>query len=133
LAHAKMESNMGILELMERLGTEEKCRTILEGIAGRFPKRFISKLKQVFSVKPKSGMTRRSDALLDYTTFGELSVIITSNWDLFTTILKNQRAVTRVLNNLNLLRGPVAHCCPISQDEIERLRLSVKSWFRMIG
>ncbi len=81
----------------------------------------------------ESGITQRSDALLDYTNFGELSVIITSNWDLFKTIFTNQRAVTRVMSNLNLLRRPIAHCCPISQDEIERLRLSVKDWFRMIG
>ena len=81
----------------------------------------------------ESDTTQRSDALLDYTNFGELSVIITSNWDLFKTIFTNQRAVTHVMSNLNLLRGPIAHCCPISQDEIERLRLSVKDWFRMIG
>src|SRR6266700_1883131 len=55
----------------------------------------------------ESGMTQRSDALLDYTNFGELSVIITSNWDLFKTVLTNQRAVTRVMSNLNLLRGPI--------------------------
>jgi hypothetical protein len=76
---------------------------------------------------------RSAEALLDYTNFGELSVIITSNWDLFKTVLTNQRAVTRVMSSLNLLRGPIAHCCPVSEDEIERLRLSVKDWFRMIG
>ena len=78
-------------------------------------------------------MTQRSDALLDYTNFGELSVIITSNWDLFSTVLTNQRAVTRVMSSLNLLRGSIAHCCPISEDEVERLRLSVKDWFRLMG
>ena len=81
----------------------------------------------------ESGITQRSDALLDYTTFGELSVIITSNWDLFKTVLTNQRAVTRVMSSLNILRGPIAHCCPMSEDEIGRLKLSVKDWFRMIG
>ena len=81
----------------------------------------------------ESGMTQRSDRLIDYTNFGELSVIITSNWDLFKPVLTNPRAVTRVMNNLNLLRGPIAHCCPISEDEIERLRLSVKDWFRTMG
>jgi hypothetical protein len=81
----------------------------------------------------ESGMTQRSDRPIDYTNFGELSVIITSNWDLFKPVLTDPRAVTRVMNNLNLLRGPIAHCCPISEDEIERLRLSVKDWFRTMG
>lgn len=80
-----------------------------------------------------SGMTRRSDESIDYTNFGELTVIITSNWDLFGTIFSSQRAVERVMNNLNLLRGPIAHCCPITDDEITRLELSVRDWFRMIG
>ncbi len=80
-----------------------------------------------------SGMTRRSDASIDYTNFGELTVIISSNWDLFGTILRSLRAVERVMSNLNLLRGPIAHCCPISEDEVTRLELSVKDWFRMIG
>lgn len=80
-----------------------------------------------------SGMTRRSDDLIDYTNFGELTVIITSNWDLFGTIFSSQRAVERVMSNLNILRGPIAHCCPISEDEVTRLELSVRDWFRMIG
>ena len=80
-----------------------------------------------------NGITQRSDRSIDYTTFGELSVIITSNWVLFATIFKSQRAVERVMASLNLLRGPIAHCCPLSEDEIDRLRLAVKDWFRMIG
>lgn len=101
--------------------------------SGKIPSEIHKEVATRVQREAESGMTQRSDALLDYTNFGELSVIITSNWDLFKTVLSNQRAVTRVLNNLNLLRGPIAHCCPISQDEIERLRLSVKDWFRMIG
>ncbi len=34
MARAKMESNMDMMELMERFGTEEKCRVILGGHAG---------------------------------------------------------------------------------------------------
>ncbi len=80
-----------------------------------------------------NGVTPRSDNLIDYTTFGQLSVIITSNWDLFEPTLKSKRGVERVMANLNLLRGTIAHCCPMQEDEVERLRLAVKDWFRMIG
>ena len=101
--------------------------------SGKIPAEIHKEVSTRVQREAESGITQRSDALLDYTNFGELSVLITSNWDLFKTILTNQRAVTRVMSNLNLLRGPIAHCCPISQDEIDRLRLSVKDWFRMIG
>jgi len=80
-----------------------------------------------------NGVSPRSDNMIDYTTFGQLSVIITSNWDLFEPTLKSKRGVERVMANLNLLRGPTAHCCPMQEDEIDRLRLAVKDWFRMIG
>lgn len=80
-----------------------------------------------------NGITQRSEKMIDYTTFGQLSVVITSNWVLFEPILKNRRGVERVMSNLNLLRGPIAHCCPMQDDEVDRLRLAVKDWFRMIG
>ena len=80
-----------------------------------------------------NGVTPRSDNMIDYTTFGQLSGIITSNWDLFEPTLKSKRGVERVMANLNLIRGPIAHCCPMQEDEVDRLRLAVKDWFRMIG
>jgi len=80
-----------------------------------------------------SGVSQRSENEIDYTTFGQLSQIITGNWDLFETILSSQSAVRRVMNNLNLLRGPIAHCCPMQDDEVDRLRLAVKDWFRIMS
>jgi hypothetical protein len=79
-----------------------------------------------------SGVTSRSDEEIDFTTFGELEVLITKNWDLFNVLFDSQRAVQRVMNSLNLLRGPIAHCCPYSQDEKERLKLTVRDWIRML-
>ncbi len=79
-----------------------------------------------------SGMTPRSDEMLDFTTFGELNQIIERNWDLFGSILSSVKAVKRVMSNLNTLRGPVAHCSPLAEDEVVRLRLSVRDWFRLM-
>lgn len=100
---------------------------------GKIPMNVVSGVKERQQRELDSGMTRRSDAPIDYTTFGELSVIITSNWTLFSTIFKSPKAVERIMSNLNMLRGPIAHCCPISEDEALRLRLTVKDWFRLIG
>ncbi len=75
------------------------------------------------------GVTPRSDKLIDYTTFGELSLLITDNWDLFETVFTSKKAVSRISAELNLLRGPIAHCNPTDELEKERLALAVKSWF----
>lgn len=80
-----------------------------------------------------NGLTPRSDKLLDYTTFGQLSALITENWDLFVTVFQSQGAVSRVSSQLNLLRGPIAHCNPTDDLEKERLNLAVRTWFRIMS
>jgi len=79
-----------------------------------------------------SGTTRRSDQPLDYTSFGELSEIIKSNWDVFGSVFSSRKAVERVMGNLNTIRAPIAHCSPLAKDEIIRLQLSVHDWFRLM-
>lgn len=77
------------------------------------------------------GLTPRSDEYLDYSTFGELSQIIKHNWTHFGQTFSSQKAVERVMSLLNNIRGPIAHCSPLAEDEIARLRLAVKDWFRI--
>jgi Swt1-like HEPN len=78
-----------------------------------------------------SGVTPRSEDLIDYTNFGELGKIIGTNWDLFDQTFTSKKAVGNVMRDLNTLRGPIAHCSPLAEDEVVRLRLSVKAWYRI--
>jgi hypothetical protein len=80
----------------------------------------------------EAGFTPRSDNELDYVTFGHLGDIIRHNWLLFGGILSNQKAMGRVMYSLNNLRGPIAHCGLLAEDEVDRLRLTVKDWFRLL-
>jgi len=79
-----------------------------------------------------AGVTRRSLDELDYTTFGELSVIIASNWDIFGALFNSRKAVEKVMASLNALRNPIAHCSPLAEDEELRLQLTVRDWFRLM-
>ncbi len=79
-----------------------------------------------------SGVSRRSEEELDYTTFGELGTIITANWDSFGSIFSSKKAVEKVVGSLNSLRNPIAHCCPLAEDEELRLRLALRDWFRLM-
>lgn len=80
-----------------------------------------------------SGITPRSERLIDYTTFGELSQLITDNWELFLPVFQSKTAVSNVSNQLNLLRGPIAHCNPTDELEQERLNLAVRTWFTIMS
>lgn len=79
----------------------------------------------------EAAVTPRSDLPIDFTTFGELGQLINANWDLFGETFSNQKAVEQVMAHLNTLRGPIAHCSPLAEDEIVRLRLSVRDWYRL--
>jgi len=79
------------------------------------------------------GVTPRSPDLIDYTTFGELSNLIDANWSDFGDILNSRKGVSRVLGRLNLLRGPIAHCSELSEDEVLRLQISLRDWFRLMA
>lgn len=80
----------------------------------------------------EAGVSSRSENELDYISFGQLGDIIRANWDLFGGILSNQKALGRVMFLLNTLRGPIAHCGILAEDEIDRLKLAVKDWFRLL-
>jgi hypothetical protein len=101
--------------------------------SGKVPPNIVKEVADRTQREIDNGFTERSENQIDYTTFGELSVIITTNWDLFGAIFTSRRAVEKIMSNLNTLRGPIAHCCAMAEDEVMRLQLTVKDWFRIIG
>jgi len=100
------------------------------------PNRVLPKIKGDCEARLKreqdTGVTLRSENPLDFSTFGELGQIITTNWDVFGALFKSETAVSRIMANLNTLRGPIAHCTLLAEDEVVRLRLSVRDWFRQM-
>lgn len=101
--------------------------------ADKVPEDIQKKAKNNREKEIKSAVTPRSDELIDYTTFGELANIINSNKGAFGDQFNSFEAVERVLAQLNLLRGPIAHCKPLAEDEVIRLHLTLRSWFRALG
>lgn len=67
------------------------------------------------------------------TTFGQLGQIIVQNWDsVFEKQFKSRNAVGNVMAGLNRIRGPIAHCSPMSEREVRRLALTVEDWFSIL-
>ncbi|HUF32415.1 MAG TPA: Swt1 family HEPN domain-containing protein [Acidimicrobiales bacterium] len=99
---------------------------------GRIPPNIKSEAEARHQREVDTGMTPRSVDLIDYTTFGELGEIIKTNWDLFGALFSSKKAVEKVISSLNSLRGPIAHCSGLAEDEVVRLRLTVRDWFRLM-
>lgn len=81
----------------------------------------------------ESGITLRSNELIDYSTFGQLADIIDNNWDAFDDLFNDRVAVKKILGVLNTLRNPLAHCTFMAEDEVNRLHLSLRDWFRQMS
>ena len=79
-----------------------------------------------------SGFTVRSMNDIDYTTFGELGEIVRTNWESFDSIFSSQSAFNKIMTSLNTLRSPIAHCSPLADDEVVRLHLTLRDWFRLM-
>ncbi len=80
----------------------------------------------------QAAVTVRSEDDIDYTTFGQLGDVIRANWSDLAGMLSNQSAVSRVMAALNMLRGTIAHCGILAEDEVDRLKLAIRDWFRVL-
>lgn len=100
--------------------------------SGRIPPNIHAEVAKRIQREVDSGITVRSNEAIDYSTFGELGEIIKNNWDVFGSLFDSVRAVEKVLSNLNMLRGPIAHCSLLAADEVLRLELSLRDWFRLL-
>ncbi|MDO9223246.1 MAG: Swt1 family HEPN domain-containing protein [Caulobacter sp.] len=77
------------------------------------------------------GVTPRSDDPILYITFGELMGIMSANWDQFAGLFPSSKGLENVMGRLNTLRGPIMHCGDLAEDEVLRLKLSVRDWFKL--
>ena len=101
-------------------------------VGPRVPQPVKANAEKLMKKEVDSGTTRRSEEPLDFCTFGELSELIKTNWDLFGGMFSSVTAVQKVMARLNSLRGPIAHCSLLAEDEVVRLRLTVRDWFRLM-
>jgi hypothetical protein len=87
-----------------------------------------------FDREAAEGLPPRSDRLIDYTTFGELGEIVRDNWEVFSGMFSNatRNRVLRVINRLNLVRGPIAHCNFLPEEEAIRLKLAIRDWYKLM-
>ena len=99
----------------------------------KIPDQLVQSAKKNRGNEEKSGVTPRSEGWLNYLTFGELSEVIKHNWKgCFEQMFSDLNAVQRIMSDLNRLRGPIAHCCLLPEDEIGRLELAVKDLMRQM-
>ncbi len=78
------------------------------------------------------GISLRSKRDIDFTTFGQLTEIIKTNADVVGARFTSISGLQRILGVLNNLRGPIAHSTVLAPDEVARLYVAVRDFFRLI-
>ncbi|QXV64994.1 hypothetical protein INP83_18210 [Mucilaginibacter sp. 21P] len=79
----------------------------------------------------ETAMAIRSDDPLSYTNFGELIDIITYNWEDFSDTIRSKKSMESVVSQFSKIRNVIAHSCELEEDDIIRLKLLIKDWFRI--
>ena len=78
------------------------------------------------------GITLRSRRPIDFTTFGQLADIVSENKEAMTSQFLSVSGLQRILAVINNLRGPIAHNTVLGPDEVARLYVAVRDFFRLI-
>lgn len=81
----------------------------------------------------ETAMAIRSDSPLDYANFGELIDIISANWDDFSDTIRSKKAMESVISQFSKIRNVIAHSGELEEDDIFRLKLLIKDWFRILS
>lgn len=97
----------------------------------KVPESLRAEVKKRQEREKDSPMSIRSDDPLIYTTFGELATIFHANWADFSDTIRSEKAMDRVLSQLNQVRGVIAHSAELNDDEIKRFELLIKDWLRI--
>lgn len=69
-----------------------------------------------------------------YTDIGDLTSIISKNWDDFKNVIKKEQSwIKHKIEEIEFSRNVIAHNNPLSNDDIQRLEVDFKDWFKQIG
>lgn len=75
----------------------------------------------------------RSAGPLYYVDFGDLSSIITNNWNDFSDLLPSQAWVQARIDEAERSRNVIAHTNVLPEEEAARLKQHLRDWVRQVG
>jgi hypothetical protein len=77
--------------------------------------------------------TPRGDQPINYTEFGDLTAIISQNWEQFEAHLRNQDWVRQILATLERSRNVIMHSGELANADLERIGTVIRDWVKQVG
>ncbi|SEC52988.1 hypothetical protein SAMN05443244_3684 [Terriglobus roseus] len=77
--------------------------------------------------------TPRGDQLLNYTEFGDLTAIISQNWEKFEVHLREIDWVRHIISTLERSRNVIMHSGELANADLERVGSVIRDWIKQVG
>jgi hypothetical protein len=75
----------------------------------------------------------RGDQPINYTEFGDLSSIVSQNWEYFEDYFQSQDWVRQIITTLERSRNVIMHSGELGAQDVERVGSSIRDWIRQVG
>ncbi len=112
--------------LLESLGAEWWTKAVSEKVRTRAESRREEESKIKWHAQ-------RGDQPINYTEFGDLSSIVSQNWEHFENYLQSQEWMRQIITTLERSRNVIMHSGELGLQDIERIGTAIRDWVRQIG
>lgn len=77
--------------------------------------------------------TQRGDSLINYTEFGDLSLIMNNNIDYFADHIVSIEWARNIITTIERSRNVIMHSGELSARDIERIGINIRDWISQVG
>ena len=112
--------------LMENFGENWGEQSVSSGIR----KKAESRKKEEDKIK---WHTHRGDSLINYTEFGDLASIMSSNYEIFSPYIISVEWARNIITTIERSRNVIMHSGELSARDVERIGINIRDWISQVG
>ncbi len=112
--------------LMENFGENWWEQSVSSGIR----KKAESRKKEEDKIK---WHTHRGDSLINYTEFGDLASIMSSNYEIFSPYIISVEWARNIITTIERSRNVIMHSGELSARDVERIGINIRNWISQVG
>ncbi len=112
--------------LMENFGENWWEQSVSSGIR----KKAESRKKEEDKIK---WHTHRGDSLINYTEFGDLASIMSSNYEIFSPYIISVEWARNIITTIERSRNVIMHSGELSARDVERIGINIRDWISQVG
>ena len=77
--------------------------------------------------------THRGDSLINYTEFGDLASIMSSNYEIFSPYIISVEWARNIITTIERSRNVIMHSGELSARDVERIGINIRDWISQVG